>query len=236
MTEQIKIINQDCIEHIKTLKDNSINFVLTDPPYILDTVGGGIIANREYLNEIKADKIDKGFNIPEFLDSLMRLFETKEHYNAVFFCSKLQILDYLKWATDNKLQYGLGVWHKTNPPPLCKGKYLSNVEYFIYIKGNAVRIEGEYKDKSLVYTSGINRKDKQLYKHPTIKPIEILEKFLTLHTKENDIVYDPFLGSGSTAIACLNKNRKCIGVELLEEYYDTANKRIDAHKATLSKE
>lgn len=231
------LYQNDCNKVIKELKDNSINFVLTDPPYnISSTNGGGIMANREYLKEINAKDFANGFDIPTFLTSLIRLFETKQHYNSLFFCSKLQVIDYLNWATTNKLQYGLGVWHKTNPPPLCKGKYLNDVEYFIYIKGNAVRIEGEYKDKSLVYSSGINRKDKKLYNHPTIKPIEILEKFLTVHTKEKDIVFDPFLGSGSTAIACLNLNRDCIGVELDKTYFDTAKQRIDTHKEVITNE
>lgn len=232
MEDKINLFNKDCIEKIKDLEDKSIKFVLTDPPYIVATKGGGIVKKREYLNEIKEADIDKGFDIKDFLTSLTRLFESKEHYNAMFFCSKSQILDYLQWATDNKLQYGVGVWHKTNPPPLCKGKYLNDVEYFIYIKGNLSRINGEYKDKSLVYTSGINRKDKKLYSHPTIKPIEILEKFLTVHTNENDVVLDPFLGSGSTAIACLNLNRKCIGIELDKTYFDTAKKRIEDHQKT----
>lgn len=231
--DKIKLYNDDCNKVIKTLKDKSIQFVLTDPPYIVATSGGGIIKNREYLNEIKEANIDTGFNIPDFLTSLIKLFESKEHYNSIFFCSKNQVLDYISWAKDNKLQYGIGVWHKTNPPPLCKGKYLNDVEYWIYIKGTASRINGEYKDKSLVYTSGINRKDKKLYNHPTIKPIEILEKFLTVHTSKNDIVFDPFLGSGSTAVACLNLDRKCVGVELDKLYFETAQKRIEDHLETL---
>jgi site-specific DNA-methyltransferase (adenine-specific) len=78
----------------------------------------------------------------------------------------------------------------------------------------------------MVYSSPLNAKESKLYNHPTVKPIPLLEKFLTNHTSEHDVVFDPFTGSGSTGVACSNLNRKFIGIELDEGYFDIAKNRI----------
>lgn len=72
--------------------------------------------------------------------------------------------------------------------------------------------------------------------HPTQKPVELMEDLIKIHTNERDVVLDPFSGSGSTAIACINTNRNYIGFELEKEYYDLANKRIKNHKLEKSNE
>ena len=75
----------------------------------------------------------------------------------------------------------------------------------------------------------INLADKKLYKHPTCKPVSILENLIINSSHENDIILDPFMGSGSTGIACLNTNRKFIGIELNKNYFEIAKKRIEEH-------
>lgn len=137
-----------------------------------------------------------------------------------------QLSRYICWAEHNKLQVGVGVWHKSNPAPLCNHKYLNDIEYWVYIKGDKSKILGDYHSKSMVYSSQINKKDKKLYGHPTIKPVEVLEKFLTNHSILGSTILDPFMGSGSTGVACKNLNRKFIGIELDEEYFKIAQKRI----------
>ena len=95
-----------------------------------------------------------------FLNTCLQLFDHKQKFCAVITCSTKQIIEYITWAENNGLQYGLGVWHKSNPAPLCNYKYLNDVEYWIYIKGNKSKILGNYHSKSLVYKSQINKKDK----------------------------------------------------------------------------
>ena len=63
--------------------------------------------------------------------------------------------------------------------------------------------------------------------HPTEKPIDLMELYITNSSKENDIVLDPFIGSGSTGVACLNTNRKFIGIEIDEHYFNIAKSRIE---------
>ena len=66
--------------------------------------------------------------------------------------------------------------------------------------------------------------------HPTVKPISLIEHLIKLFSKKNSLIVDPFLGSGTTALACINTNRKCIGIELNEEYFDISKKRIKEKK------
>ena len=147
-------------------------------------------------------------------------------YNGLFFCSLKQINDYLSFAIENKYQYGITLWHKSDPTPLCNNKYLNDVEWCLYIKQSVKRIKGDYTTKSLVYKSGKNRADKKLYGHPTIKPVPLLLKYLPNHSDTGDIVFDPFMGSGSTGVACMNTNRKFIGIERDDGYFDISVKRI----------
>jgi DNA modification methylase len=76
----------------------------------------------------------------------------------------------------------------------------------------------------------LNQKDKKLYRHPTCKPVDILKNFIVNSTNENDSVLDPFMGSGSTGEACLLTNRKFIGIELEEKYFNISKERLEKIK------
>lgn len=120
----------------------------------------------------------------------------------------------------------MGIWHKSNPAPLCNFKYLGDVEYWIYIKGNKSKIGGSYATKSMVYSSARNTKESKLYNHPTVKPVDLMEKFLINHTTEYSVVLDPFMGSGTTGVACKNLNRNFIGIEMNVDYFNIACNRL----------
>lgn len=222
------LINDDCFDVMDKMTHNgeTIDMILTDPPYDIATQGGSFVKNRNGWNELENLSISNGFDINKFLLVTLGLFKSKDYYNEVYFHSKNQIYNYLTFAIQNELQYNLGVWHKTNPPPLCGGKYLTDVEYWIQIKGKKSPILGDYHSKSLVYQSSINKSDKDLYGHPTCKPVELMKKFLYNHTNVNDLIFDPFMGSGSTGHACLELNRNFKGVELTTKYYNIANERL----------
>ena len=78
----------------------------------------------------------------------------------------------------------------------------------------------------MVYSSQRNTKESKEFNHPTVKPQQILEKFLINHTIEGSVILDTFSGSGSTGVACANLNRKFIGIEMDETYFNIAKKRI----------
>jgi DNA modification methylase len=220
----------DCLERMKEIESGSVDMILTDPPYEISNSGGGMMErdNRDFIRNIdRLGMCKSGFDVVNFLNTCMIKFNHKHFFCGVFFCSMKQLSAYICWAEKNKLQVGVGVWHKSNPAPLCNFKYLNDVEYWVYIKGNKSKILGNYHSKSMVYRSKINNKDKKLYLHPTIKPVEILEKFLLNHSLEGATILDPFMGSGSTGVAAKNLNRNFIGIELDPGYFEIAKRRIN---------
>ena len=236
--EQLKpwLMQGDCLERMKEMPDGSVDMILTDPPYELSkSKGGGMMGKggRKFMEQVNNADMVNGIDTLTFLNSCLVLFETRQKFCGVFTCSNKQLIEYISWAESNKLQYGVGVWNKTNPAPLCNHKYLGDVEYWVYIKGNKSKILGSYASKSMVYTSKVNKEDKDKFNHPTCKPVEFMEKFLINHTTEGANVLDPFMGSGSTGVACKNLNRKFIGIELDEEYFKIAQDRINNHTGEL---
>lgn len=223
----LNLMRGDCFDLMAQIPDGSVDMVLTDPPYEISNSGGGMMADREFIRQIDAMGMCKsGFDVGGFLTKITRLFQSKQHFNGVFFCSMAQLSSYLNWAEGQGLQKGVGVWQKTNPTPLCNNKYLNDIEYWVYIKGSSARIGGTYATKSMVYVSKVNKSDKLLYGHPTIKPVDIVEKFLINHTLPEMRVLDPFLGSGTTGVACVNTGRNFIGIEQDAKYFEIAQKRI----------
>jgi len=223
------LLQGDCLDLLPTIPDGSIDMILTDPPYEISNSGGGMMDrdNREFIRNIDGMGMCRSnFDVTGFLNACLEKFEHKSRFCGVFFCGMKQLSSYICWAENNKLQVGVGVWHKSNPAPLCNFKYLNDVEYWVYIKGNKSKILGNYHSKSMVYSSQINKKDKKLYRHPTIKPVEIIEKFLTNHSLDGAVVLDPFMGSGTTGVACKNLNRNFIGIEKDPEYFKIAQERI----------
>lgn len=123
--------------------------------------------------------------------------------------------------------WNLLTWHKTNPVPACGNKYLSDTEFCFFARQKGVRIGGSYKTKFTYYVTPLNTKDKKQYHHPTCKPVSILENLILNSSNESDVVLDPFMGSGSTGVAAIKNNRNFIGMELLNDYVDTARGRIE---------
>lgn len=224
MTSNFKIAHGDCLSLMKKLPDNSIDLVVTDPPYDVHAgKGGGAFGNRSSFKEI--DFMSNGFD-KSILDELIRVMKK---VNIYIFCSQKQIPLLINYfAVENKCNWNLLTWHKTNPVPACKNKYLSDTEFIFFAREKGVPILGEYKTKKTYYVTPLNTREKKLYNHPTVKPQEILQNLIVNSSNENDIVLDPFMGSGSTGVATLNNKRRFIGIELNKEYVKTATDRIES--------
>ena len=147
--------------------------------------------------------------------------------NVVVFGTEKMMNKLMNYCEDNGYTYTLTVWHKTNPTPLCNNRYLNSIEFAIHIREKGVKIYGSYHTKGKVYTSQVNKKDKDKYNHPTIKPLELVRKYIINHSLENDTVLDCFMGSGTTGVACKELNRNFIGIELDENYFNIAKSRIE---------
>ena len=118
------------------------------------------------------------------------------------------------------------VWEKTNPSPM-NGEfvYLSGVEFAVWFKKSRATFNGFCKNTVFRYPSIESNI------HPTQKPVGLFQELITDNTKEGDIVFDPCMGSGTTAVACVRSDRNYIGFELIKNYYDLCTKRVEAEKA-----
>lgn len=218
------ISNCDCLLYMSTLPDKCIDLVVTDPPYKIDTHGGGIYTHddKQYIQELRS--MDNGFDI-KVLDELCRILKK---INVYFFCSQKQILPLLEYfVQQKKCNYNLLTWHKSNPIPACGNKYITDTEYILFFREKGVKIYGSVDTKHTYYITPLNQKDKRLYKHPTVKPLNIVRNLIINSSQENDVVFDPFMGSGTTGVACKELNRNFIGIELDEKYFKIAEERIN---------
>ena len=243
-----KIYLGDAYELIKQLDDKSVDLIYIDIPYDIEGNGGGGAfgsKKRDYHKEY--EKVSKNTNVSkisqrcaknhdninkiafgidyQILDDLIRVMKKIHIY---IWCSKKQIPFLLNYFLEKGCYWDLFVWHKTNPIPTCNNKYLSDTEYCLIFREDGTSVNnGTYKTKSKYYISEINKKDKELFYHPTIKPLEMVKNHIINSTCENDVVLDCFMGSGTTAVACKELNRQFIGFEIDEKYWTIANNRLN---------
>lgn len=228
------IINDDCFTFMKELPDNSVDLILTDPPYNLAQYSTGNIcfdwrADRNNdLAEWDLDTLNPSDLLPEF----KRILSPKG--NIFIFCSYNLIGEYHK-AFDSEFDtFQFMVWHKTNPVPnFRKSSFLNSCELIIgcWNKGHTWNFTSQ-KDMHNFFECGIcmgkerikDKNGKNL--HPTQKPIAVLEKIIKIASNENDLVFDCFSGVGSTGEAALNLNRRYVGVEINSEYTEASETRL----------
>ncbi len=132
----------------------------------------------------------------------------------------------LKHYIDKNCNFDILTWHKTNPLPTMNNTYANDTEYLIMAREKGTKLYGTFETKRKYYVTGLNQKDKELFEHPTIKPIEIIKNLIINSSKENDVVLDCFMGSGTTAVAAKELNRHFIGFEINPEYYKIAVDRL----------
>ena len=232
----MKLYNEDCLVALKEIPDKSIDLVIIDPPYEKKGngyyCGGGSFGtkNRDYHNELDDNKLLNGIS-NLVLDELLRVMKK---CNIYIWCNKQQLRQYIDYFEDKGYNTDLLTWHKTNPVPTCNNKYLSDTEYLLFFRENGVKIYGTYQTKKKYYVSPTNKEDKQKYNHPTIKPLNIIENLIINSSKENDVVLDCFMGSGTTGVACKNLGRYFIGMEIDEKYFKIAEERINNVNLDLS--
>jgi DNA modification methylase len=198
-------------------KGQTMDLVLTDPPY-----GVNYSSKNEFLNKFdKGNRIQKDIkndeikDIKEFCSKFMSIIPFSE-YNIFYIFITSQQLHNVRMALDDNKFYTSTylVWNKNNHV-LGRMDYLMKHEFIIYGWKNRHKFYGN-KTASVIDFDRPLKNDL----HPTMKPVGLLEKLLEDGSLPNQNVYDPFLGSGSTLIACEKQNRKCFGFELDEAYTD----------------
>lgn len=219
-----KITLGDAYELIQKLDDKSVDCIYTDIPYLYEHFGCGKAFGQKKKNQKKELQNFIGGIDYKILDEYMRVMK---NVNIFIWCSKNQIADILNYFIAKECYYEILVWCKTNSLPMTNQTWLSNLEYCLYFRGKGVRLNDGYELKSKWYESPTNTNDKDKFEHPTIKPLELVERHIKHTTNENDIVLDTFMGSGTTAVACKNTNRQFIGFEIDEKWCKIANDRIN---------
>ena len=223
----MSIYHGDCFEWLKTVADDTVDCVVTDPPYDIANTTAGKSAYQERIqrnmDELKELSITDGFN-EQVLDELVRVCKG---INMYFFCNKAQLPMYFDYfVTKHGCSFDLIKWVKTNPVPAYSNKYISDTEYCFYARKGGYCNPENYADGSTLYRSPLNKKDKDKYGHPTIKPLPLLERLIRNSSKPGQLILDPYMGSGSTAVAAINMGRDYIGAELTEKYYKICQQRI----------
>ena len=222
MLELNKIYNMDCYTAIKEIADKSVDCIYTDVPYLY--VSGGTSESEFGDRFAKKRKSLKDSNIYNGFDFsiLSEFIRIAKRINIFIWCSRLQISDILNFFADYDCNFELLTWNKLNPQPGTNNTWLSDIEYCLYFREKGVPLNDGYHLKSKWYTSAINKKDKDLYDHPTIKPLQFVKRHLLHATQPNDIVLDPFMGSGTTAVAAKETGRQYIGFEIKDDIYQKA--------------
>ena len=215
-----KIIHGDCMPILREMENNSIDLTVTDIPY------GEVNRKSNGLRNLDKGEADiVNFDLNELVDQLCRI--TKG--SIYMFCSTEQVSGIRKRMIEKGLVTRHGVWVKSNPPVLNgKTTWLSGIENIVFGKKSGATFNEYCKPLVLYHPVGSSKR------HPTEKPIAIIKRMIAASSNPGDIVLDPFLGSGTTAVAAHELQRQYIGIELNETYYKIAEKRIKEQTAQIS--
>lgn len=227
------IQNTDALSFLKQLKDNSVDLILTDPPYGISRETGF----KSCINGVDRFKISYDFgewdhDIPyEYMEQVFNEYYRvlKPHGTCIVFYDLWKITTLKDMLERSKFkQIRLIEWLKTNPVPInSKRNYLTNSREIALscVKKSKPTFNSSYDNG--VYKYPICQ-DKGRF-HPTQKPIKLLKDLILKHSNKNELVLDTFAGSFSCKFACDETNRRFIGCEVSEEYYNKAIEKYHNH-------
>jgi site-specific DNA-methyltransferase (adenine-specific) len=230
----IKLILGDCLEVMKDIPDNSVDCIITSPPY-----------NKHSANR-KCGKTDSwqraNIDYGDFKDDLPEEEYQKQQKNlmremvrvlkpngSIFYNHKVRIVKHraiipTEWLSEFNIRQVL-IWDRTSTPQLAPIRWFPITEYIYWItKG---QVQPKFYKRSKHQHEIIRITPKPMKEHPAPFPEELVETLMLNTTDENDIVLDPYMGSGTTGVACKNLNRNFIGIEISEEYLKIAEERIN---------
>ena len=220
----IKLYNGDCLEVMDDLIKQGIKVdaIITDPPYNISRKNNLKTLNR---SGIDFGKWDKDFDLFSYIDKVYKLLNK----NGSF----IVFNDWKNLGDISKYSENLGFTtkdmirlEKSNPMPRNRDRrYVTDYECAIWFTMPKAKWVFNRQDSKYERPRFVASIDKGL--HPTQKNLKLMEWLIKIHTNENQLVLDPFMGSGSTGVACKNLNRNFIGIELDEKYFKIAEKRIN---------
>ena len=222
LSKNINLFNGDCLEVVKGIPDGSVDLVLTDPPYNIardnnfHTMGRAGIDFGEW---------DKGFDLFSYIDEVYRVLDRNGSF--IVFNDWKNLGDIVKHAeklgfvTKDMLRL-----EKTNPMPRNRDRrYITDYECAIWFTMPKAKWIFNRQDDGYQRPKFVHSIDKGF--HPTQKSLKLMEELVKIHSNENQVVVDCFMGSGTTGVACKNLNRRFIGIEPDESYFNIAKERIE---------
>jgi DNA modification methylase len=239
-TESLWLMKGDCLERMKEIPDGSVDMVLTDPPYGTTACKWDSVIHLESMWEqleriIKPNGAIVLFGSEPFSSALRVSNLGKYKYDIVWKKEKptnfFQLKRRIGKVTENVMLFYEGQC-AYNPQMVKAKKLVTNSpkgSHNSIVAGNSGSKVTAYKDTGYRYPVDvleINREKLGSNVHPTQKPVALLEYLIKTYTNENETVLDFTFGSGSTGVACLNTNRKFIGIEMDDNYFDIGSKRI----------
>ena len=210
-----KIICGDCMAHMHQFPGKSVDLVLTDIPYGTVNKAAGVIGGVRNLHKGDADTIT--FDIEPFLSEVNRICRG----SIYIFCSTEQVSFIRQYFVNMKLSTRHCIWEKTDPSPML-GQYMwtSGFENCVFAKNKGAVFNEHCKPGIWKCISG--KSDV----HPTQKPLRLFKRLVAASSRPDDIVFDPCVGSGTTAVAAMQLGRQFIGIDISAKYCEVARGRV----------
>ena len=210
-----RLLNDDCMEVMKGIGDSKIDMILTDPPYGMSFQSS---RRKEAYKKIAND------SCLDWVDEFARqCYRVAKDNTAHYIFTSWHHVDVFKQAFEKHFKVkNILVWVKNNHGSGdLKGDFAPKHELILFLHKGRKLYNGKRVNNILEYAKTGNKH------HPTEKPVDMLEFMLEKFSSEGDWVLDPFMGSGSTGVACRNTSRNFAGIELDEDYFNIAKKRIE---------
>lgn len=233
-----QLINESCINAMESMDEHSVDLILTDPPYNL----GKFMKDRATnLKQMRPNFFGSAgwddLEFDEWVEYMDKFFEeaarvSKIGGSMIMFMSIIKVETIIRLAQKHGFYYKTtGIWHKTNPMPRNMNLHFINSTeawiYFVYKKHTGTFNNNGKAVHDFFETSVTSAGERRFGKHPTQKPIQLLEQMILLLSNPGDLVFDPFMGSGSSGVAALKNGRDFIGSEISSEYCEICKSRME---------
>lgn len=241
--DSLFLYNTNCIGAFHTIEDESIDLILTDPPYNLGTFVKNAGRNRNIHSMNRQNfALENWDNMSEddfnnMMDEFFKISAQKLKVGGtlLLFCSFLKIGSFVTAAQKYGFYYKTaGVWHKPNPMPRNMNLHFVNSNeawlYFVNKKKTGTFNNNGKLVLDYYECPSPSKAERALGSHPTQKPLLLIYPFVELLSNEGDLVCDPFMGSGTVGVVCRNTHRRFIGIEIDDKYYEVAVKRMEESK------
>lgn len=234
------LYHDDAFNFMRKVPDNTVDVIVADPPYFLSNGGfsnhGGkfVSVNKGKWDELPSENVEKFY--AEMLSQFQRIL--KENGTAWIFGSmhNIYVIGYLLNRYNFKILNNI-TWQKSNPAPnLSRRMFTHSTETILWVKKKGGKqffnydlmrkLNGNKQMKDVWTTATINRNEKRFGNHPTQKPLSIIMRIIKASTNDSMIVLDPFIGSGTTAVAGKLCGVKVVGVDNSIGYLNIAVQRL----------